>query len=583
MRDSPFDPSTRKPLRLWPGVLIVALQWLGRFVVPLLGFENGVLFAVMAGMLGGPLVLVWWLFFSRAPWLERIAGVFLMLAALFLTPGIAHVSIATGAQGMLYPMYAIPTLSLGFVVWAAASRNLPDRQRYATMAAAAFLSCGIWALVRTNGVTGGFDWDFAWRWSQTAEERLLARVADDGGAMAARPAPVTPETGDTGAGWPGFRGPRRDGVVRGVRVETDWSAAPPVELWRREVGPGWSSFAVRGDLLYTQEQRGEEEVVAAYRVTSGEPVWMHRDPARFWEAMAGPGPRGTPTLAGDRLYAFGATGILNALNPADGAVIWSRNAAEDAEMPNPGWGFAASPLVIGDMVVVAASGRLAAYDAADGELRWLGPPGNNSYGSPQLFTIDGVAQILLLNGNGLIAVSPQDGTLLWEHAWGGFHSLQPALTADGDVLMATANDVGGNGIRRLDVTQGAGGWTVEELWATRGLKPYFNDLVVHDGHAFGFDGRIMSCIDLATGERVWKGGRYGNGQVVMLADQDVMLVISEDGELALVEASTESFNELARFRVLEGKTWNHPVLVGDVLLVRNDHEMAAFRLTLEES
>jgi outer membrane protein assembly factor BamB len=364
-----------------------------------------------------------------------------------------------------------------------------------------------------------------------------------------------------------------------VRIATDWSASPPVELWRRAIGPGWSSFAVHGDLVYTQEQRGDEEVVACYKLHTGEPVWRHGDPIRFWESEGGAGPRATPTLGDGRVYTFGATGILNALDADTGAVAWSRNAAADTKVETPGWGFTGSPLVVGDVVIVAASGRLAGYDAATGQPRWLGPEGGGGYSSPHLATIGGVPQVLLLRGARSTSVAPADGTLLWEHkAQPSVSIVQPALTADGDVLVASGDTMGGNGIRRLAVAHGPVGWTIEERWMSKGLKPYFNDFVVHKGHAFGFDGSLLSCIDLADGARKWKGGRYGHGQLVLLPDQDLLLVLSEAGELALVRATADSFTEIARVPAIEGKTWNHPALVGDVLLVRNGEEMAAFRL-----
>jgi hypothetical protein len=135
-------------------------------------------------------------------------------------------------------------------------------------------------------------------------------------------------------------------------------------------------------------------------------------------------------------------------------------------------------------------------------------------------------------------------------------------------------------MHRIKVTHGADGWNVEERWTSEGLHPYFNDFVVHKGYAFGFDGSNLGCIDLKDGESKWKGGRYGNGQLVLLPDQDVLLVLSEQGELVLVSATPDQFKELARFPAIKGKTWNHPVLAGDVLLVRNGEEMAAFRLSL---
>jgi outer membrane protein assembly factor BamB len=569
------QPTSQKPLRLWPGVVAVTLQWLVRFVLP--GVVPAAFgFAILGELVGGLAIVVWWAFFSRAHWFERWGAVVLTIVAMGATRPILHPSVAKAGMGMLFFIYAIPVLSLAFVVWAVASRGLSEGLRRATMVATILLACGMWTLLRTNGVTGDFKSEFAWRWTETAEERLLAHANDKPIAL-----PSAPAAAETGADWPGFRGPGRNSVIPGVRIETDWSASPPVKLWRRPVGPGWSSFAVRGGLLYTQEQRGSDEVVACYKVTSGEPVWRHVDAARFWESNGGAGPRATPTLGSGRVYTFGATGILNALDAGNGAVVWSRNAASDTHTKVPGWGFASSPLVVDDLVIVAAAGRLAAYDLATGEPRWSGPDGGDSYSSPHLVTIDGVAQVLLMSAHGATSVAPANGTLLWQYPWpSDTRIVQPALTSDGNVLMMALTAGGGTGFRRIAVAHAPGGWTVEQRWTSLGLKPYFNDFVVHNGHAFGFDGGILACVDLKDGTRKWKGGRYGYGQLLLLSDQDLLLVLSEEGELALVAATPDKFTELARFAAIEGKTWNHPVLVGDVLLVRNSEEMAAFRLSL---
>jgi outer membrane protein assembly factor BamB len=349
-------------------------------------------------------------------------------------------------------------------------------------------------------------------------------------------------------------------------------------VWRRPVGPGWSSFAVSGDVFYTQEQRGEEEVVACYRLRTGEPVWRHADAARFWESNGGAGPRATPTLHDGRVYTMGATGIVNALDARTGQRIWSRNAATDTKKEIPEWGLAGSPLVVGDLVIAAAAGHLVAYDIATGEPRWFGPTGGGGYSSPHLATIAGVPQVVLIRGGRTISVAPADGTVLWQHDWQpAVAVVQPAFIGD-DVLIASGDAMGGIGMRRLAVTHTGSGWTVQERWTSRGLKPYFNDSVVHEGHAYGFDGSILAAIDLETGERRWKGGRYGHGQMLLLPGQDLLLILSEDGDLALVRATPEQYLEVARVAAIDGKTWNHPVLAGDILLVRNSEEMAAFRL-----
>ena len=362
----------RKPLRLWPGVVAAVLLVLVRFGLPLV-FPNAAIFGVLGGVVAGVVIVVWWMFFSRAPWSERLAVVVMMIVAVFATQYIVHESIRGGMMGRMLPFYlAIPGLPLALVVGVVASRGLAAGPRRAALVTSILIACGTFALLRSDGIIGDGVAQLTWRWTPTAEERLLAQggpavtapaapapseqpPATADAALPSAPAtvtipdkpiappvdePATPRTIPTTRmtrDWPGFRGPGRNSIIRDVRVETDWAKSPPVALWRRPIGPGWSSFAVDGDLLFTQEQRGDDEVVACYNVTTGKPLWMHRDAVRFYESNGGAGPRATPALTNGRVYTLGATGIVNALDARNGAVIWSRNAATDTGAPLPGW------------------------------------------------------------------------------------------------------------------------------------------------------------------------------------------------------------------------------------------------------
>jgi outer membrane protein assembly factor BamB len=601
---------TRKPLRWWPAA-ILATTLLLSLIAPAILPPFDLVISMLGGVISALLILLWWILLSRAPWLERIGGLAAVALAVFLTSMFVDKSIAGGAQGFLGYILGVEFFALALAVWAVATVGQSNSGRRLALVPV-FLVVGFAPMlaIRTDGVMGsGFVLN--WRWTPTAEELLLARGDDEpkplpapvvaespkepvatkteatpvaipsnaSAAPIASPAPEKIVAVAAPAEWPGFRGPNRDGVFHGKSINTDWTASPPTELWRRPVGPGWSSFSVRGDVLYTQEQRGNDEIVAAYKVSTGEPVWRHRDPIRFYESNGGAGPRGTPTIYGNRVYAMGATGFLNALDASTGKVAWSHDVSTDTGREIPMWGISSSPLVVGDIVIVSLYGTLAGYDLPTGKLRWVGPKHGGSYSSPHLLTVDGVTQVVILSAPGAVSVNPADGTLLWDHKWEGGAIVQPGVTEDGDILINAMGGTGGLGTRRLAIKHAAGGWTTEERWTSNGLKPYFNDLVINKGFAFGFDGNILSCIDLADGKRKWKGGRYGNGQMLLLANQDVLLVLSEEGELALVSATSDQFKELARIPALNAKTWNHPVIVGDVLLIRNGEEMAAFRLS----
>jgi len=596
----------RKPLRTWPLAAIGAIVVTIVVMVPVFIPDQARLLRMLGGVVCALLITLWWLFFSRARWTERLVGIALIAIGVVLTQRGVDPSIAGGAQGMLGYIFGFAFFAFALAVWAGATARMTDRIRLLTLVPVLLLvGCLPMLSIRTEGIYGG-GFVLHARWTPTPEELLLAQVNDEPKPLPAIepenkeavPAPVvaltapaapavpvevvTPEPALPAvvekAEWPGFRGAKRDSVVRDVRINPDWSAAPPVQMWRRPIGPGWSSFAVRGDILYTQEQRGDDEIVAAYKVSTGEPVWRHRDAIRFYESNGGAGPRATPTIHNDRVYAHGATGMLNALDARTGKLIWAHNTSTDSGRQVPMWGISSSPLVVDDVVIASAYGTLVAYELATGKRRWVGPNHGGAYSSPHRVTIDGVTQVVILSSPGAVSVNPADGNLLWEHKWEGGAIVQPAITSEGDILIYGLAATGGVGTRRLVIKHSGAEWTPEEVWTSNGLKPYFNDLVIHKGHAFGFDGSILSCIDLADGKRKWKGGRYGNGQMLLLTDQNLLLVLSEDGELALVSATPDQYQEIARIPALNAKTWNHPVIVGSVLLIRNGEEMAAFRL-----
>lgn len=397
--------------------------------------------------------------------------------------------------------------------------------------------------------------------------------------------------------WPGFLGPNRDGVTVDPGLVTNWEASPPELLWKRDVGEGWSSFAVWGDRIFTQEQRGPKEYVACYELATGEPIWAAFRETRHSEALGGVGPRSTPTLADGKVYAAGATGFLLCLDAATGADVWSVNVREivgisDAEdVAAVSWGRAASPLVVGGKVYIPGGGRegeralLLCLDAATGEVLWKGGDDQISYVSPSLAFIDDVRQVLAVGENAVYGFEADNGKLLWQQPWRGSSSgdatcSQPHLLSSQRVMISKGYGYGALCFRVAKV-EGTEDWIADPIWTNkRVLGTKFTNFVVREGHAYGLSDGVLQCVAIETGKEVWRDGRYGHGQVLLAGD--LLLVQGEQGEFAAVEATPDEFRELGRFQALEGKTWNNPVLVGDRLLVRNSAEMAAYRLPLKQ-
>lgn len=534
------EPIARKSLRWWPGagVIVLGAAALG-FAQYRYADEQTWRHAVtmIAAMSTAFFLLLWWVLLSRARWQTRLYS--------FLA--------AVGALGLFVLLFQVDELS------------------------------------------GSMIPRFRFRWAKTPEQQAVDYFADAESNGVAKPRSDPNDEGtDDEQGlvigpddWPGFRGANRDGIVS-TPIRTDWNENPPRELWRHPIGVGWSSFAVVDGLAFTQEQRGPEEMVVCYDVETGEQIWAHGDETRFVESQGGDGPRATPTIHDGKLYSLGATGILNCLDALTGEVVWSTDVLEDAETENLIWGMCGSPLVVDDVVIVnpgvnAGVGEygVVAYDRLNGEVKWTAGDDQAAYAAPRLETLAGLPQVLILDAAGLASHDPKYGTRLWFHPWKTFSDInvaQPIKVDDTHVFVASGYS---HGSALIEVTFGKLGWDSAQEWANpRGPKLKFQSGVKKGRYVYGLDDGILSCHDLETGKQMWKGGRYGFGQLLLVGDH-VLSTVEETGEVVLVRAHPDSFDEVVRFQALgtegnQGILWNHPVIWNGRLIVRNAREVACF-------
>ena len=382
--------------------------------------------------------------------------------------------------------------------------------------------------------------------------------------------------------YPQFLGPNRDATLHGIKLARDWSLRPPRLVWRQPIGEGWSAFAIVGNSVITQAQEGKKEKVVCFELKTGELQWSHSDLARFEVAPAGIGPRATPTIAGNRVYTLGATGLLNCLDFATGQSIWSTGIVHDNRSKVADWGMSGSPLIINDLVVVSAGGMegrsLAAYHKDTGKFMWGGGSDSSGYSSPQLRSLAGIPQILIFNYKSVVAHNPNSGHVLWRYAWPSAEPVaQPIPLPNDQLLVSSGYGIGSKLLHIQRDTEGKLGANL--LWESRGLKAKFTNVVYRDGYVYGLDDGILVCLDISDGKRTWKKGRYGHGQMILV--DDLLLVQAESGDVVLLEANPTSHVELGRFPALMGRTWNNPTLAAPYLLVRNDREAACYELPLE--
>lgn len=568
------DPSPFRRLRVWIPLLLVPLMIVARLFtgwfpeIPMVWMVG----SFVPGLLA-ILILVWWLTLSRARWTERIVGLVGVVAAIATAALLADPT-------MLGPpiiVLTVPTTVAAFAIILILTSGILSFRRTWLAIGASFVVAGFSTLLTNDGARGDFSFGFDWRWRPTPEDLFLEN------RLSNQPEDVAEEPlADSFANpvWPGFRGPSRDGTQRGMTFESDWEKFPPQEKWRIKLGPAWSSFAVADKYLVTQEQRGDQEAVVCYDGDTGREVWEQGIESRFFDALGGLGPRATPMIANGSVYAMGAEGWLVKLSAVDGSILWKKDIRDLTKLPPPMWGFSCSPLVVDDLVFIHAAGNedlgILAFDTETGDVRWSVAADKDSYSSLHLTSYFDQQQLVFLGSRGAMFLDPATGKVLLDHEFKitGYRAIQPAIV-DSKRLLFTSEYAGSRLIELSSIDQGL---TASEVWTSRSLKPDFNDFVVHEGHAYGFDGAIFTCIDLKDGTRRWRKGRYGKGQALLLADSAMLLVVAESGELILLAATPDEHRELAKLAALDGKTWNHPVVVGNRLYLRNANEAVCYEL-----
>jgi outer membrane protein assembly factor BamB len=566
-----------KQRRIWVPFVLLAAFWILPFAVKPLDLPIYASFFTTVGSFGVLALAfsIWWLTSGGARLTNRFLILVTLIAIGVVTAILADKSV--GPIGLIF--FGAPVALTAAVLWLFFSRNRSAALRNGGMITAFAIFCGLMLFVRVDGVDGNQQAAVHGRWSHSAEDLYLAeRTAGNGPAKShASQTALVSKSGD----WTDFRGPDRRGEVHGIKVATDWQAHPPKLVWRQRIGPAWSSMLVLGNRLFTQEQRGESEAVVCLDTTNGHELWAHEYKARFFDGQAGAGPRSSPTFSAGRIYTLGATGILSCLEAAGGKSCWSRDIIADSGAPKPMWGFSSSPLVVDGTVIVYAGGKgdkgLLAYRTQTGEPAWSVATGPVSYSSPQVVSIHGQRQVLFLSDSGLVGIDGTSGKVLWEHKAPGTSMWRVALPRQIDqaAVVVGSEDLG---LVRLDLTGAGQSWTPSARWDSRALRPAYNDFVSLDGFIYGFDESFFCCVDASTGKRRWKAGRYGHGQVLLLGDQRLLLVISEDGQAVLVSARPDQHEELGRFQAISGKTWNHPAIANGCLYVRNAEEIACFQL-----
>jgi outer membrane protein assembly factor BamB len=457
------------------------------------------------------------------------------------------------------------------------------------------------AMLRYEGVDGYMKPILVPRW-YPRHEALLARNSAapavepkvEPGNTESPPPPVARSVDlktETPNDFPQFLGPQRNNQLPDTQLADHWNKTPPREVWKRDIGPGWSGFVARNGFAVTIEQRGDDEWVTCYDIATGELVWHHAAPGRHTEAVGGLGPRSTPTIDGGLVFVQGATGLVRCIDGASGQLVWQDDLLARYDMTQADseaavkWGRAGSPLIAGDLVIVPAGGKgdnvrsLIAYHKQSGQVAWETGDDQISYASPVLATIGGVQQIIYVSEQKIAGYEVNSGKQLWQHKWpsrsnADANCSQGIPQPDERVLVSKGYGIGAALLQLKKVDDQ---FEAEPLWESRRvLKTKYTNAVVIHGFAYALSDGVLECVDVEAGKQKWRGGRYGHGQLLGVGDK--MLVLGEDGDLMLVAADPQKFRQLGKIEALQGISWNNLCLSGKNLLIRNGKQAACYEL-----
>ena len=384
---------------------------------------------------------------------------------------------------------------------------------------------------------------------------------------------LSADPGNVQLDWPQWRGPHRDGISGATGLLKTWPEEGPKVLWRFPAGEGYSGISIDRGRLYTLFGKDDDEFAVCLDASAGDELWRFRTDSKFIESR-GNGPRSTPTVDGDWVYVLSTNGKLYAVRAESGEKIWSRDLRKLFGSPIPDWGFSGSPLIENDLLLLAVGGEgegrsIAAFDKESGDVAWTTYTDGLSYSSPIAVTFNGVRQIVFLTANNLLAVSPADGSVYWTFPWTDTINITtPIFIPDDKIFISAAYD---KGAALLKMKASSGGVEVEEIWMSRVMKNWFNSSVLQGEYLYGFDNATLKCIEAVSGEEEWKMRGFGRWSLVLVDGH--LILLGENGELALVEATPEAYREKARVQMLQGKCWTPPTLAGGRLYIRNEEEL----------